>query len=125
MDPFTVMKARGKIVPDEMAAEFDRKTTYSGTKDDYDLASGPSRTLTARSDKAMSTRDYRMPTDLARSRRVGLSRTICIDCGAIKDQGRATHAADCLVGVHGPAAWLREVTGPMSPNETSADVGWR
>lgn len=69
------------------------------------------------------------PRDLVRSRRVGLSRTVCTVCGATRDQGRTLHKSGCNVDhVHakfGTPKWRREVTGPMTTRQTSRDVGWR
>jgi hypothetical protein len=68
------------------------------------------------------------PRDLTRSRRVGLSRTVCTVCGAIKDQRRTFHKPGC--NVHAAAEqfntprWRRERTGPIANNATSRDTGW-
>lgn len=67
-----------------------------------------------------SPRDYRMPVDLTRSRRAGLSRTVCANCAAIKDQGVCRHARDC----DAPGEWMRLTTGALLPDQTSKDVGW-
>lgn len=90
-----------------------------------------------------SPRDMRQPTDLMRSRRVGLRRTTCLDCGAVKDQGVCRHAAWCPAETYkawnreartqrgGPkdgkpfTEWACETTGPMLPKETSAETGWK
>lgn len=121
MDPFEVMQQRGHIL--ETESGFSRTTTHSGSHDDYDLSRGPSRSLTARSDKALTQRDLRMPGDLMRSRRVGLSRMVCKSCGATIDNSVCTHDASYYHG-SGRTEFVRETTGPMLSNETSADVGW-
>lgn len=121
MDPFTVMQRRGHLLPEESG--FTVTKTHSGPNDDYDLASGPSRSLTARSDKAMHVRDFRMPVDLTRSRRVGLSRNVCYDCRAVIGETITRHAVTCRIA--GSGFRQRETTGPMLANQTSADVGWR
>lgn len=125
MNPFDVLKVRGHILGEDGDSGFNRVTTHSGLHDDYDQARGPSRSLTARSDKKMQTRDYRMPVDLARSRRVGLTRTVCPMCFAVRDQGFTQHERWCPAAVAADRPdWKKETTGPMLPNETSADVGW-
>lgn len=111
-------------------AGFSRTVTHSGSNDDYDMARGPSRSLTARSDKALTRRDMRMPTDLTRSRRVGLRRTTCAMCHAVNHEGVTQHAYHCPVVISSvdsnPAPLRRiETTGPMEADKTSADVGWR
>lgn len=129
MDPFEVLARRGHILESDGDVIM-RTTTHGGPNDDYDAARGPSRSLTARSDKQLTQRDMRMPMDLSRSRRVGLSRTACGFCGAVKDQGVCHHAVGCVgseaeVIVNAPdLRWTAETTGPMAPNETSAEVGW-
>lgn len=126
MDPFTVLKNRGHILNEEPSLS--RAVTHIGERDDYNLAAGPVRSLTARSDKQMQPRDYKMPVDLARSRRVGLSRIVCQACGSTKDQGLTHHAPWCPAPLMADRiegyAWERETTGPLAPNQTSADVGW-
>lgn len=68
------------------------------------------------------------PRDLTRSRRVGLSRTVCTVCGAIRDQGRTFHKSGCNVDAahaeYGTPKWRREVTGPIETRQTSRDTGW-
>lgn len=86
--------------------------------DTHDIASGPSRGEPGQ--RSLSPRDYRMPTDLTRSRRVGLSRTVCVNCAAVKDQGLCRHASDC----DAPGEWMKLTTGPLRPDQTSKDVGW-
>lgn len=125
MDPFKVMELRGHVLETERQT-FVRHTSHSGPNDDYNLATGPSRSGTARTDKALTARDLRMPGDLMRSRRVGLSKNVCMCCGEAADQGVLRHRKGCvcttpeLVG-----ARMRLTTGPMLSNETSADTGWR
>lgn len=121
MDPFTILESRGHIM--ESGDNTVRTTSHSGPGDDYDLATGPKRSLTARSDKALTARDLRMPGDLMRSRRVGLTREACPCCGASMDQGRALHTGKCAC--RGRTEFVRQTTGPMLSKETSADVGWR
>lgn len=53
------------------------------------------------------------PVDLARSRRVGLSRFTCVECGATKNEGFAHHPSWC----HTPGEFVRETTGPLSKTE--------
>lgn len=119
MDPFDVLKQRGHIL-EGGATNFNRTVTHSGANDDYDVASGPKRSLTARSDKKMVPRDYRMPVDLARSRRVGISLTICTECGATKDQAFCRHNPGCSA----PGTFWQDTSGPLpafstpkSPNQ--------
>lgn len=68
------------------------------------------------------------PRDLHRSRRIGLSRTVCTVCGAIKDQGLTFHKPGCNVDAaaeqFGTPKWRRETTGPIAVNQTSRDTGW-
>lgn len=68
------------------------------------------------------------PRDLARSRRIGLSRTVCTVCGATRDQGRTLHKSGCTVDAavseFGTPKWRRETTGPIAVNQTSKDTGW-
>ena len=127
MDPFEVMQRRGHLFTEDPG--FSKTLTHSGSHDDYDQARGPARSLTARSDKMLTRRDMRMPVDLTRSRKVGLSRTRCYDCQAVKDQGVCRHTKSCSVRIYGNqmpvSGFVRETTGPMASNETSAEVGWR
>lgn len=68
------------------------------------------------------------PRDLYRSRRVGLSRTVCTVCGSTRDQYRTHHKPGCnvdeLVAEFGTPKWRRETTGPMETRQTSRDKGW-
>lgn len=118
MNPFTVMKKRGHILAED-SSEVDRRRLMN-SDGDYNLASGPKLTAGARKP---ASRDYRMPVDLTRSRRVGLSRTVCGGCGAVYDQGHARHSRYCAV----PATELgrlrvRETTGPLGKTETTKQV---
>ena len=69
------------------------------------------------------------PRDLFRSRRIGLSRTVCTVCNAVRDQGMTHHQSGCNVAeAHerfGTPKWRRETTGPIENNQTSRDTGWR
>jgi hypothetical protein len=69
------------------------------------------------------------PRDLFRSRRIGLSRTVCTVCGATRDQGLTVHRSGCDVDqkvvYFGTPKWRYETTGPMTTRETSRDTGWR
>jgi hypothetical protein len=68
------------------------------------------------------------PRDLFRSRRIGLSRTVCTICGSIRDQGLTVHkpgcTADAAAEQFDTPRWRREVTGPIAKNQTSRDTGW-
>lgn len=68
------------------------------------------------------------PRDLFRSRRIGLSRTVCMICGAIRDQGLTFHKPGCTAEAccdqFGTPRWRRESTGPIDRDETSRDTGW-
>jgi hypothetical protein len=75
----------------------------------YDLAGGPAP------EGGLTARSQRTPVDLTRSRRVGLSRTVCADCGATKDQGKTSHTLACSL----PGEWVRERTGPLYNGEFS------
>lgn len=86
----------------------------------YDASRGPVPTPRGGGRKS-SARQMRVPVDLTRSRRVGLSADACVVCGAHKDQGYVHHALAC--GTHGE--FVRATTGPMGPNETSLDTGWQ
>lgn len=79
--------------------------------DNYDLGSGPAL------DESISNRSQRTPVDLTRSRRVGLSRTVCADCGAERGESSISHSLKCRL----PGEWVRERTGPLAPAEVS---GW-
>ena len=124
MNPFYVLRTRGRVLG-VTADSLTKTTTHTGTHDDYDLAAGPKRSLTARSDKALTSRDMRMPVDLVRSRRVGLSKLACVSCQAPLDDGRCLHERNCQASPHDAVRFRRMVTGPMLSKETSADVGWR
>lgn len=121
MDPFHILETRGHIMEDGDTTT--RSVSHSGPNDDYDLSRGPARSLTARSDKALTMRDLRMPGDLMRSRRVGLTRMACPCCSASMDQGVCRHDASC--SCDGRTEFVRQTTGPMLSKETSKDVGWR
>jgi hypothetical protein len=68
------------------------------------------------------------PRELTRSRRIGLSRTVCTVCGAIRDQGLTLHKPGCTVDDDAvkfdTPKWRRETTGPLDRNQTSRDTGW-
>ena len=89
--------------------------------DTYDMASGPASPKGA--GRKTSFKAYRMPVDLTRSRRHGLTRIVCRACGAPYDQGICRHDASMP---HGDAPYerVRIKTGPMLANETSNDTGW-
>lgn len=130
MDPFTVMNLRGHMMDDVTQVLDMRRRMESGDNDVTRLASGPVPTPRAGGRKT-SRRDFRSPQELTRSRRVGLSATVCSDCGAVIDQGRARHTAKCWTArnyaeiyVTGSGHRVRMTTGPMAKHETSADTGW-
>jgi hypothetical protein len=127
MEPFEVIRRRGHLFTEDPG--FSKILTHSGPHDDYDVGRGPKRSLTARTDKQLTRRDMRMPVDLGRSRRTGLSRMTCAMCHAVNEEGVTHHAQGCPVIVfndEGRPAPLRrrETTGPLASNETSADTGW-
>jgi hypothetical protein len=68
------------------------------------------------------------PRDLHRSRRIGMSRTVCTVCGSARDQGLTLHKPGCTVDEdaekYGTPKWRRERTGPLSTRQTSRDAGW-
>jgi len=70
----------------------------------------------------------RGPRDLNRSRRIGLSRTVCTVCGAIRDQGLTLHKPGCtadeLEREFDTPKWRREETDPIPKNMTSKHTGW-
>jgi hypothetical protein len=78
--------------------------------DNYDISTGPAMP------EGVSNRSHRTPVDLGRSRRIGLSRQVCQECGAVK--GTITrHSAGCSL----PGVWVTERTGPLHIGETSKD----
>jgi hypothetical protein len=84
--------------------------------DNYDLARGPEPAAIPG-----TARGQRTPVDLARSRRVGLSRQVCSECGAIRHGAgdRVTrHDGRCST----PAVWERQRTGVLTIGETSTDL---
>jgi hypothetical protein len=96
MNAFTVIEQRGAIVS---ATSLGRASKRGG---DYDEARGP------RGNRPGA------PRDLARSRRVGLSRTVCADCRAVKDEGYCQHENWCLGEEGFPGGFRRETTGPLT-----------
>lgn len=54
------------------------------TMDNYDIAVGPRM-------------KSKTPSDLLRSRRIGLSREVCVKCGVTKTERFTTHKLDCDV----------------------------
>lgn len=88
--------------------------------DTYDISKGPVPTPKG-GGKQTSARQQRVPVDLGRSRRVGLTALACVDCGAHKDDGRTEHARSCHAP---PGAYVRVRTGPLKADQTSKDTGW-
>jgi hypothetical protein len=87
--------------------------------DTYNVASGPVPTPRGGGRKR-SAKDMRVPMDLTRSRKVGLTRIVCSSCGAAYDQGYCRHnPAD-----HTHAHKVVIKTGPMKPDQTSTETGW-
>lgn len=77
-------------------------TTDQHGGETYDIGRGPSG------------RGNRTPKDLYRSRRVGLVRSACPECGAIHDQGFTVHEGTCSYAVETyRPEWKREKTGPL------------
>lgn len=68
----------------------------------------------------VSLRGFRMPADMKRSRRVGLARDVCSECGAVKGERLVHHESKCSV----PGTRIRQRTGPLSQTGTSADALW-
>ena len=94
---------------------------------DSDTTANPTRRPTRTQGRKLSVRDLRRPADLARSRRVGLEREVCIGCGTVRGpEGRTTHHEMChaVVLPHMDAYWTRQHTGPIANRETSWDTGW-
>lgn len=70
--------------------------------ENYDMGRGPAG------------RGMRTPHDLYRSRRVGLVRESCPECGAIHDQGFTRHEGSCSYAVETCRPdWKRERTGAL------------
>lgn len=97
MNAFTVIEQRGAILG---VSSLGRGASRGA---DYDEARGPKGNRPG------------APRDLARSRRVGLSRTVCVDCGAVKDQGYCKHAPGCWTSDDEGSTrrFVRETTGPL------------
>jgi hypothetical protein len=124
MNAFTVLEKRGAVID---ATSVGRAASRGA---DYDESRGPRGSRTG------------APRDLAHSRRVGLSRTVCDECGGVKGEVMLSHEPGCeSVGVR-----RRETTGPLrsaSPimriferkgqawmtmeaaASTAAEAGWR
>lgn len=113
-DYLTILRTRGHVLAENDTLGSDHKGR------DYDDAKGPSGRSSG--GRKLAARDYRMPFDLLRSRRVGLIARVCSRCGAFKDNGRCDHYTGCDAGPYDEA---RITTGPMGPDQTSADTGWR
>lgn len=94
--------------------------------DTYDASRGPVPTPKGGGRKS-SAKQFSMPVDLTRSRRFGLTMTVCSHCGASYDQGYCRHNADMPhpeSSIDEPRR-VRISTGPMLANQTSNDTGWR
>lgn len=123
MNPFTVLEKRGAIIS---ASSVGRLAPRGG---EYDESRGP------RGNRRNG------PRDLERSRRVGLSRTVCAECGGILGEVVMSHAQGCT-----STERRRETTGPLNPaspimriyekkgqawmtiedgHATAAEAGWR
>ena len=113
-DFFTILKVRGHVLLDNDTLGSDERGG------DYDAARGPRQSSSGA--KKPSPRDHRMPYDLMRSRRVCLVARVCKGCGAFKDNGVCHHYPGCKAGTYDE---VRITTGPMGPDQTSADTGWR
>ncbi len=85
-----------------------------GSRDD------PTPRITGRHRDSRGVRDYRMPYDLTRSRRVGLEILACAECSMTKNESFCAHGRRCSA----PDVWIEWTTGPMGPDETSLDTGW-
>jgi hypothetical protein len=96
--------------------------------DDADTGDTTGPRARRRADQKMSTRDYRGPRDLMRSRNVGLVRDVCSRCGVTRGpEGRTTHRGGCQAVAQvdpQPMRWVREQTGPITARQTSRDTGW-
>lgn len=90
MNPFTVLEKRGAIIDVASVGSAAPKSA------DYDEARGPGGRTGA-------------PRDLERSRRVGLSRTVCDECGGVKGEVILRHAPGCSAS----GQRRRETTGPL------------
>lgn len=69
-----------------------------------------------------TTRAKHAPAEMDRSRRVGLVREVCQECGAVKhgNDDITTHTLDCTVST----IFIRQRTGSLRNGETSLDKGW-
>lgn len=93
--------------------------------DIYDMATGPTPTPRGAGRKS-SAKQFSMPVDLTRSRRHGITMTVCAYCGAPYDQGLCRHNGDMPhpeTSIDEPRR-IRIGTGPMLANQTSNDTGW-
>ena len=86
-----------------------------GVSADYNEANGPSLGNT------VSLRGLRMPADMKRSRRVGLSRDVCSECGGVKHEQSTRHERYCSV----PGTRIRQRTGPLHTTQRPFDYEWR
>lgn len=93
--------------------------------DTYDLSRGP--VPSPRSGRRhTSLRQQRVPVDLGRSRRVGLTAMVCSECGAHEHEGLTRHRLDCTKDfADDPWGHIRYRTGPIAAKQTSVDTGWR
>lgn len=129
MDPFQVIKARGRILDDPSDMSRAGRAIGDGVgQGDHDAATGRRGSFTERDPHTglnrYSRRDIRRPRDLQRSRSIGLSRIECSSCHAVLDNGVCHHDQRCLADPRDEGRWWRRTTGPMAVDETSKDVGW-
>lgn len=103
MKSFTVLEKRGAILD---AASVGRAASRGG---DYDESRGP------RGSRAGA------PRDMSRSRRVGLSRTVCDECGSAKGEQMLSHEPGCTAA----GGRRRETTGPLHAAVVAAVAGWQ
>lgn len=104
MKNFTVLEKRGPVIAAMSVGRVARRAN------EYDEGRGPRGNSPG------------APRDLERSRRVGLSRIVCSDCGGVRDQGHLHHEAGCEADY---TLLVRQTTGPLAANQTAADVGWK
>jgi hypothetical protein len=60
----------------------------------------------------------RMPEDLVRSRRAGITRLVCSECNAVQGTGMTSHDAGCSC----PGTWERERTEALSYADPQMEV---